>query len=368
MSNMMNTAIVHYSQTRKKACKGCVKGKRRCDLILPRCGRCIKRGVNCEYINDVGDAEADLDTFYQPPCSKRSIHNSSTTDGAPTRFQLPIDNMDFDASRPIPTFQCPSRVALSTLHMKYLSTYLRTSISSLALQNRTFFIHASFLTDSVPQPLLFALSVSALSTLNSPATFTVLDEHLSALVTSSHASFYRPVAILHSVQALIIFQIVRLFSLDEKQIAHAENDFHLLNRWTVALQTSYFSLPSSPTSYADWILGESIRRTIHISVLLRSLYCFTKDGYTELVPLIASLPVSSKGVLWEDGQQEKWKGSPEEEISTYWEYILRWSRGGVKAGGAMRSGYERVILCLEEDGKVGEAGWEFVGRVRSGEF
>lgn len=51
ITKIMNTSIVHYSQTRRKACKDCVKGKRRCDLILPRCGRCVKRDVECVYVS-----------------------------------------------------------------------------------------------------------------------------------------------------------------------------------------------------------------------------------------------------------------------------------------------------------------------------
>ena len=34
---------------KKKSCGGCVKSKRKCDLILPRCGRCTKQGLSCEY-------------------------------------------------------------------------------------------------------------------------------------------------------------------------------------------------------------------------------------------------------------------------------------------------------------------------------
>src|SRR6478735_5014024 len=35
--------------TRRKSCKACVRSKRRCDLGLPSCDRCIARKVSCEY-------------------------------------------------------------------------------------------------------------------------------------------------------------------------------------------------------------------------------------------------------------------------------------------------------------------------------
>ncbi|RDL35316.1 Uncharacterized protein BP5553_07247 [Venustampulla echinocandica] len=312
----------------------------------------------------VSGSSGEEDEALQPAYSSQGsviVHNIAKD--LRTVLQLPTDDLPFKS------FHIPSRVVTSPLHFLYLTAYFRSSIPSLALHNRTFFIHRTFLSHPIPPPLQSALSTCALSTLHSPSTFSILASHLRTLIASSYTTFYSPTAILHSVQALIIFQTIRLLSSDHQHIFDAETDFLRLNKWTITLQTAYFSLPSPSTSYAEWILKESSRRTILTSVLLRSLYCTTKDGYTELVPLLGSLPVSLNGGLWEmDGEEGEWEPSWGEELGTYWEYVVRWSKGVVGGEGREKDDFERVLLCLEEDGRVGDAGSELLRSVRSGGF
>lgn len=239
-------------------------------------------------MNGSDDKEAEA---LQPASSSQGLGNvSCTARDLPTQPEFPVDDPPFpffltpNFSLPISSIHIPSRVVTSSIHLNYLTAYLHASIRSLALQNCTVFIHHSFLANPITPSLQSARSICALSTLESPSTFSILDSYLRTLVASSNTTFYSPTAILHSVQALIIFQIVRHFSSNQQQIFHAETDFPRLNTWTIALQTAYFSLSSSSTSHTDWILEESIRRTILTSVLLRSLYSTTKDGYTELFP------------------------------------------------------------------------------------
>jgi len=50
MPSHQHTYLIHQSATRKKSCSGCVKAKRRCDLILPKCSRCRAKGSQCSYV------------------------------------------------------------------------------------------------------------------------------------------------------------------------------------------------------------------------------------------------------------------------------------------------------------------------------
>ena len=55
---------------KKKSCSCCVRAKRKCDLDLPRCGRCAKQNLNCEYPYAepaVHDADLALPPPMQPP-------------------------------------------------------------------------------------------------------------------------------------------------------------------------------------------------------------------------------------------------------------------------------------------------------------
>ncbi|KUJ15018.1 uncharacterized protein LY89DRAFT_128046 [Mollisia scopiformis] len=359
-SDITLTALMHHSQTRRKACEQCVRGKRRCDLLVPRCSRCAKRRVDCEYAG-VKDVLEPLQSA--PFCGPARSTRSTNLTIEPLSKTFELQELLF----PLNSIDSPVRVAHTPLQFNYLTTYFRISIRSLALQSRTFFIHPSFLRNLIPTPLESAISVCALSTLNSPSTFDVLDSYLKTLITSSPATFYSPSTILFSVQALIIFQTIRLLSSDERRLLHAEANFPLLNTWTIALQTAYFSLPSDSTSYKDWVLKESVRRTILTSVLLRSMYGTLRDGYTDLVPLLASLPVSSNGKFWElERNESRWEGVRKEEVSTYWEFVGAWISESASNGKSEKGEFERVLLCLEEDGKVGEAGRELISNVKFG--
>lgn len=44
---------VHRSRLRRKACSSCVKSKRRCDLVLPRCSRCETKNLGCGYVSSM---------------------------------------------------------------------------------------------------------------------------------------------------------------------------------------------------------------------------------------------------------------------------------------------------------------------------
>jgi hypothetical protein len=69
-----------------------------------------------------------------------------------------------------------------------------------------------------------------------------------------------------------------------------------------------------------------------------------------------------------DGEEGESEPSWGEELGTYWEYVVGWSKGVVGGEGREKDDFERVLLCLEEDGGVGDAGSELLRSVRSGGF
>jgi hypothetical protein len=319
-----------------------------------------------------GRNDKEAETSGPLSSSHKSVNVISPAKDLVSSLPFSTHEVPFNIAVPLNTsFSIPSRFVPSALHKSYMATYLHANISSLALQSRTFFIHHSTLTPPIPSPLQSALSVSALAILSSPSTFSILDSHLRTLIATSPQTFYSPLSILHSVQALIIYQLIRLFSSNStaQQKFHAETSFPLLNKWTIALQTAYFELPPATTTLQEWIVKESIRRTILTSVFLRSYYCSERDGYTALVPLLASLPVTKKGWIWEMGMEEWGEDlgvSVEDEVGTYWEFIVARCKYGIGGGMKMGKGkFERLLLCLEEDGEVGEAALELVDSVKA---
>ena len=79
----------------------------------------------------------------------------------------------------------------------------------------------------------------------------MLDCKLVALVQAS-ASFYRVEDNLLVLQALILYQIIRLFDGDVRQRANAERHLELLDSWTLRLQQNYFQALETPGTESEY--------------------------------------------------------------------------------------------------------------------
>jgi hypothetical protein len=181
----------------------------------------------------------------------------------------------------------------------------------------------------------------------------MLDCKLAALVQASGCLLARVEENLLALQALILYQVIRLFDGDIRQRANAERHLSLLDLWTLRLQQNYFqtlSTRSTESEYNHWVLVESIRRTTMVSVVLRGLYCTMKDGYCELVPLLCTLPVSNTAQLWKtsDVQWREQAARVEREVLAYAEWTHEWNNGNVK----VVDEYEKLLLvtCRHANG------------------
>lgn len=100
---------------------------------------------------------------------------------------------------------------------------------------------------------------------------------------------------LASVQALIIYQIIRLFDGDIRQGGIAEAQFQVLDTWVMHLrQRGDFDLsPSIQSSpYRKWLFIESVQRTVLMSIFLKAIYYPIKDDFCDKVPEMAGLPLT----------------------------------------------------------------------------
>jgi hypothetical protein len=172
----------------------------------------------------------------------------------------------------------------------------------------------------------------------------MLDCKLATLVEGSTFLLCRVKDNLLALQALILYQVIRLFDGDVRQRANAEQHLELLDSWTLHLHQNYSQVLTMPgkESYGHWVLVESIRRTTMVSVLLRSLYCVMEDGYCQLVPLMCTLPVSNTAQLWKAPETE-WGNqdlTDKGELLMYVEWARQWNAGNVNS----IDEYENLLL------------------------
>ncbi len=127
-----------------------------------------------------------------------------------------------------------------------------------------------------------------------------------------------PMKMLAYTQALLLYQIIRLFDGDIRQRADAESHELVLRGWTEQLQARLQQLPSTEgavnpanadksPSWKDWIYQESCRRTILTSYMLQGVYSFLKFGYDNVSCKVNNLSFIAQAALWNASSEYHWR-------------------------------------------------------------
>ncbi|GAD92155.1 RAS small monomeric GTPase, putative [Paecilomyces variotii No. 5] len=200
----------------------------------------------------------------------------------------------------------------------------------LLREGQTPFIHKKLYADAIPLPIQDALGICALynekNENNENLVFQTIRLKAGRLIETNSQPGLSLVERLSSVQALILFQIIRLFDGDVRQRADAENDAATLKEWTKQLQLRMESIdttsaevtsPSSSLtidSWRSWVFSESLRRTVITSHGLLGLYCFLKNGWDDSHYDFEYLSFCGQRALWEAPSMYYWKTALSEKL------------------------------------------------------
>jgi hypothetical protein len=116
--------------------------------------------------------------------------------------------------------------------------------------------------------------------------------------------------LLAAVQALIIFQFIRLFDGDIRQRALAEDAEPILEAWTFELQRRTqeertFTTVTAP-SWRSWVFAESVRRTITMSFFLSGIYSLVKRGFCTVSEQVTANSFTAQRALWAASSELEW--------------------------------------------------------------
>ncbi|KAF2738354.1 hypothetical protein EJ04DRAFT_549863 [Polyplosphaeria fusca] len=350
----------YISSTRKKSCRGCVKAKRRCDLGYP----------SCAAARDAEDVVVRLCTpdlptqpsvvpppELSPPLPAKTFPTStidpailqspSTGSSSPESFQS-FDSFQDVTQDELDTFRswfvqqpriCESLlpqvwepVVLSEAQILSSVERLCSFIPSLVYSGHTEFMHEAQYQTWQPTAFQDLCGISALylvRTANNAAILrSSIDTKISKLIESSKT--WTLANHLAAVQALIVYQIMRLFDPDLGMQDVAERQNRLLEIWTAHLWKRYFNDPQTfASSHDSWIFEESLRRTVLLSVFLRGAWSsITQGGLCDQVPLLARLPVARDAKLWNSDVME-WEirescTTPGEKLIAYGDMSNMW--------------------------------------------
>ena len=279
-----------------RACKACVRAKRKCSLSFPSCDRCVSREFSCIYEN--------------VPLNVRQFRGRTSTNASVGSRSDPLDRtepsdqiLEPGLIRRFPMLPCIVPVDAETI--EFMQRLARRHVVNFGTQGANVFIHndivASQLTRSAQAICRQSTSIACRRLVVELQVHEQLAYLMGALNVAAQCA-PDVSQMLFCVQCLVLIQVICLFvlKLSSSHRNQAEKRQRLLYVWTRKLWLMAPSvLPSSLTQRQAFLLAESVRRTIIVSGEIQALYHAVKYGWIEHNIFLDSLPFERRAWLWE---------------------------------------------------------------------
>jgi hypothetical protein len=347
---------------RRKSCEACFRGRRKCDLEHPDCGRCKRNRKACTYTNrqekppasdseklssSINDSTIEADIIEWNASSLESSELQGRSSNRDFSFFLDENVSMADLLSPsIPDFLGPlgqvQPVSGNTKSWQWVLERLRGCPQDFAQNAETIFIHKAMYGGSFPKPLRAAFGVAAACTCtkdsNRSILFRSLDAELAELIQLSPAETI--LAHLVKLQAIVLYQIIRLLYGGIKERVVAEQQESLVARLALRLlEKTDIELNRKELTWENWILAESVRRTVMIAFLLYAVYSLCRHGVCTAYPTLRILPVSTDSTSWTSRDAQLEHQGPAKTVN-YGSYVLLWLESPLRALDL----YEKIIL------------------------
>jgi hypothetical protein len=348
---------------RRKSCNNCFQGRRKCDLSYPVCKRCRKNQKTCSYVRTPpttgGDTPEVVDSAVDRSLDTADFVDWTICPSGPLQRQ-DIDAWDsafsFDSQQSslidellyprVPNFLGDlgeiQPVSGNTQSWEWVIEQLKSYPRTFAQGVETTFIHKELYSDKLPSSIRAAYGVCAASICmndrNESMLFRALDAE--ALELLNPALDETLLEALSRMQAIVLYQIIRIYRGNLKQRTAAEQQEGLIGaRGLQLLHRADVELRGKELTPENWILAESIRRTVMVAFMLSAVYSIFKHGVCSALPTLSVLPVSTRAILWsspdtilQDGDldetikyrdfTELWLASPQRKLESFEKMIL----------------------------------------------
>ncbi|KAB8073576.1 hypothetical protein BDV29DRAFT_135111 [Aspergillus leporis] len=376
--------------TRRKSCLTCVQSKRKCDKGIPKYQRCIAKKTDCEYNGrypsplrqttgrNVDENIATAEPFAEPLADELSSHwQLQRSPALPTAAVLsPCTNDAFFnfgnnlfslASMPQDGFLSSAVIegivaepnpddiqqiisdTTPQARVEFAAKKLAVVPKTFSEQGQTMFIHRILFQGRSPPALQDALSACALYCLKSPENrmlvFCNLEHRRQQLIANTDPLLAPKMDLLEALQALILYQIIRLFDGDIRLRAQAEEDEPVLIMRAAHLRSRTRQVQPPPLGAAEarplpestfmdwrrWLIEESSRRTVITAFMLKGVYNFLKLGYDTVPDLQMSF--TAQAALWNSQSEISWRRAHSErerlEVRvTHWDEAIAKAKPG----------------------------------------
>ncbi|OJJ99099.1 hypothetical protein ASPACDRAFT_43759 [Aspergillus aculeatus ATCC 16872] len=312
--------------TLRRSCQACARGKRRCDQRWPRCSRCQARRIDCEYINVplTVNALSSTSSF----AKARSLVHTTTPSASITQANIsrPRKPRPYTTTPTIPPPLPPLEITkgYSPTVISFLISGMRQYPLTFASSLKTHFIHPDLWpsASTPPPPLhdIYSLCKHYHSSLFSPSTHQ--RKEIQSLLHQKSRSLHRHLSrastfpdLLASAQALLLIQCILLLSpplhaSDPTETQQHDTEYQesisemLLNLGHRLWVQAPVQLPATLSPRRAWLFAESVRRTIIVGFMLRSVYSLRTRNYSVRTPFVDALPFDVRTGLWDAADEE----------------------------------------------------------------
>lgn len=297
----------------RKACQSCTRAKRRCEVRLPKCGRCATRGLTCNYDLQplVSQSEPARVAVSKPVTRIRSspearlscqgafcwLHLADLPEYLDKIVLMPMDHGLMHQNPSHPAMQ----VTVDADTEVYLLGQLR-QIPVLAADGKTNpFIH--------PKARLSKVSTHIDTILVDCQGGTRLGRAFRDLVETDVAMEDLEGS-MATVQSLLLYLATALSDPSLTHRAWGEGLLPLLRRWiNILLVSAQEKMPTDLDPWRTWLLAESIRRTIITGFVLGCAYQHVRQGFCWHKLFVESLPFDRRPGLWAAQSLQAWKAA-----------------------------------------------------------
>lgn len=209
----------------------------------------------------------------------------------------------------------------------WLIRTLRSYPKTLLTTTKTTFIHPFLYSPTIPSQIQDAISGCSLYLAKNESNEAVVWEIISSMVAKllQAKSSWSVAEHLSCVQALVIFQIIRLFDGDVRARGDGEEAESVLEEWTdrLALRTGIVVEEQEvgqcllEKGWENWVFEESVKRTVIVSRMVTSMYSVLKKGYCTYVEKVTELSFTATKGLWDSSSAVHWRLEVEAQDSLY---------------------------------------------------
>lgn len=337
---------------RRKSCDPCFRARQKCNLAYPVCERCQKSVKKCHYLypaqlpmrDDIVSVGTTIGSpakggAASPGWSLNPVEIKGKHDGYDTHYQFDRTSalqLDQIRRRSIPRIpghmgELPP-VSAYVAGMAWVFDQIRDYPLAFAEQAETTFIHKTMYQNSFPRPLRAAFGICAgclsLNERNQSLLFQALDAEISELlIPGSTCSLLENLA---RLQAIVLYQIIRLFYGQLEQRVVAERQEFLVRSYALTLlQRVDTELQNAPRIWESWIFAESIRRTVFMSFKVYTIYAAFKYKSCAEITAMNMLPVSTIQGSW-NSRDTYLQYLDRDETTTHRDFASVWAKAGWK--------------------------------------